>query len=71
VGEWLPGELKEGKTYYLRSDNHEVYSSSNKERQNFGTHPDKHSGSLITTKVGRKAAGNLLDGEQHHNWPII
>jgi len=22
-------------------------------------------------KVGRKAAGNLLDGEQHHNWPKI
>lgn len=25
----------------------------------------------IVTKVGRKAAGNLLDGKQHHNWPII
>lgn len=70
-GEWLPGELKEGKTYYLRSDNQEVYTSTNKERQNFGTHPDKYSGSLITTKVGRNAAGNLLDGTEHHNWPTI
>jgi protein gp37 len=68
-GEWLPGELKQGKTYYLRCDNNEVYSSSNRERQNFGTHPDKYSGNLTTIRVGRKAAGNLIDGEQHHNWP--
>lgn len=25
----------------------------------------------IVSKVGRKAAGDLIDGKQHHEWPII
>lgn len=30
-----------------------------------------HFGYSVMKKIGRNAAGNLLDGEQHHNWPKL
>ena len=32
--------------------------------------PNYKKGNFGLWKIGRKAAGNILDGQQHHNWPI-
>ncbi len=69
-GEWLPGELVVGKTVYAAcSDGKIMISKGNKARDNFGTHPDIHSGNLIALKVGKKAAGRLLDGKEWNQYP--
>ncbi len=70
-GEWLPGEATaDSGTGYRRCDNGEIYGSTKyPKRDNFGTHPDKHSGNLITLRVGKKAAGRLLDGKEWSEFP--
>ena len=70
-GEWLPGEQTASSgTGYSRCDNGKFYChSGNPKRENFGTDPDRHSGKLITLKIGKKAAGRLLDGVEHNDFP--
>jgi protein gp37 len=73
-GEWLPGEqTPDSGTAYRRCDNGEIYAHAGgarlPERQNFGTHPDPYSGPLLTCRVGKKAAGRLLDGHTHDDLP--
>lgn len=71
-GEWLPGEQIPGQTTYARCDNGQVMSyRGNPRRDNFQTHPDKHSGHLITLKIGKKAAGRTLDGYEWNEYPVI
>ncbi|HMV87213.1 MAG TPA: phage Gp37/Gp68 family protein [Blastocatellia bacterium] len=71
-GEWLPGEQENGKTTYRRADNGKAFAvSGNLNRQNFGTHEDVHSGSLITVRVGKKAAGRVLDGQTWDELPRL
>lgn len=70
-GEWLPGEsTPDSGTSYRRCDNNEIYCSTGwPARQNFGTHPDPHSGHLITLRIGKKKAGRTLDGVIHDAMP--
>lgn len=70
-GEWLPGEkTPDSGTGYRRCDTGEIYSTiGNPARQNFGTDPDAHSGSMITRRVGKKVAGRLLDGREWNEMP--
>lgn len=69
-GEWLAGELIPGKTTYARCDTGEVMKSNGRStRDNFMTHPDKHSGNLIALKIGKKNSGRLLDGIEWNQFP--
>lgn len=69
-GEWLAGELTPGKTTYARCDTGEVMKSNGRStRDNFMTHPDKHSGNLIALKIGKKNSGRLLDGVEWNQFP--
>lgn len=71
-GEWLPGEQIPGRTTYARCDNGQVMTSrGNPCRENFQTHPDKHSRHLITLKIGKKAAGRQLDGCNWDELPMV
>lgn len=57
---------------YARCDNGQVMTSrGNPCRDNFQTHPDKHSGNLITLKIGKKAAGRQLDGCDWNELPVV
>lgn len=71
-GEWLPGEqTHDSGTGYRQCDTGEIYGSTgHPKRENFGTHPDRRSGNLITLKIGKKSAGRLLDGVKHNDFPI-
>jgi protein gp37 len=70
-GEWLPGEqtADSGTAYRSCADGSVYFSSRRAERQNFGTHPDRHSGPMITCRVGKRTAGRLLDGRTHDDLP--
>jgi protein gp37 len=70
-GEWLPGEATpDSGTAYRRCDNGQIYGGvGNPRRENFGTHPDPHSGRLITLRVGKASAGRRLDGREHNEFP--
>lgn len=69
-GEWLPGERIPEKTTYARCDNgHVMTDNGRSSRDNFKTHPDKHSGDLIALKIGKKNAGRLLDGQEWNQFP--
>lgn len=70
-GEWLPGEATSASgTAYARCDTGEIYGiAGNPKRDNFGTHPDRNSGPLIALRLGKSAAGRLLDGRLHNAFP--
>jgi protein gp37 len=70
-GEWLPGEVTEssGTGYRSCADGGPIRIVQNVQQQNFGTHPDRFSGSLTTIRVGKNAAGRLLDGVEHNEFP--
>jgi len=74
-GEWLPGEANRGQFdarplhAYRRCDIQTYEWPSYFQTQNFGTHPDRFSGGLTTKRVGKKAAGRLLDGRLHDAMP--
>lgn len=69
-GEWLPGEAIPGRTVYARCDNGADFThTGNKRRDNFGTHSDKHSGPLISLRIGKKNAGRMLDGKIWNQFP--
>lgn len=72
-GEWLPGEqTADSGTAYRRCDNGEIYAvAGNPRRENFGTHPDRNSGPLIALRIGKKAAGRILDGLEHLEYPEV
>lgn len=76
-GEWLAGEGNYGQfdatpmSAYRRCDNHRYewprYTAAN----NFGTHPDPWSGPIAARRVGKKAAGAMLDGVEHREFPQL
>lgn len=74
-GEWLPGEANRGQFdskpmhAYRRVDIHTYEWPAHSRVENFGTHPDRWSGDLTTRRVGKKAAGRLLDGVEHNGMP--
>ncbi|MGF7053953.1 protein gp37 [Bosea sp. OAE752] len=79
-GEWLPGEANRGQLderplfAYRRCDNHgydwpEMHRLPASAVHNFGTHRDPWSGDLTSRRVGKKAAGRLLDGAEHNAMP--
>ena len=74
-GEWLPGEANSGQFdatpmhAYRRCDNHSYEWPNTSLVENFGTHVDKWSGNLTTRRVGKRAAGRLLDGREWNGMP--
>jgi protein gp37 len=74
-GEWLAGEANYGQfdaapmNAYRRCDNHSYEWPDTRRVQNFGTHLDVWSGALTTRRIGKKAAGRLLDGIEHNVMP--
>ncbi|MFP3564749.1 phage Gp37/Gp68 family protein [Paraburkholderia sp. SIMBA_030] len=74
-GEWLPGEHNHGQFdpspmhAYRRCDDHTYEWPPSHARENFGSHPDRHSGPFATMRVGKKAAGRMLDGRSHDEFP--
>jgi protein gp37 len=78
-GEWLPGEsngegrFDAGKLLhaYRRCDNHSYEWPQTSRVDNFGTHADRWSGHLTARRVGKRAAGRLLDGVQHDGMPVL
>ena len=76
-GEWLPGEANYGQfdprpmNAYRRCDNHSYDWPNCSTVQNFGTHADVWSGDLTTRRVGKRAAGRLLDGVEYNGFPEV
>lgn len=77
-GEWLPGEANYGQfnprpmNAYRRCDNHSYEWPDTNKVQNFGTNPDDvWSGNLTARRIGKKAAGRLLDGELYNARPAV
>lgn len=72
-GEWLPGEqTKKSGTGYFRCDTGALMSATGRPaRQNFGTHEDVNSGRLIALRIGKEAAGRLLDGREWNETPTL
>jgi protein gp37 len=75
-GAWLPGEANRGQFdarpmhAYRRCDTHDYHWPAGRhEIQNFGSHPDRFSGDWHARRVGKKAAGRLLDGKEHNGFP--
>lgn len=65
-GEWIcreSGDVPMNKSMFLPED-------GIMEVEDFTFDEFRERNVRIMVKVGRKAAGNLLDGKQHHNWPI-
>ncbi len=71
-GDWLPGEKVPGESHYARCDNGEIMKvNGTPARDNFQTDPDKHSGDLIALRIGKKAAGRILDGREWSQYPVV
>lgn len=76
-GEWLAGESNHGQFdprpmhAYRRCDNHSYEWPRDNGADNFGTHPDKWSGPIGARRVGKKAAGRLLDGMIWNEFPAV
>lgn len=75
-GEWLPGEANNGQFddrqmhAYRRCDNYSYDWPNAKFVENFGTHTDNFSGDLTTRRVGKLAAGRMLDCAEYSEFPI-
>lgn len=75
-GEWLPGEANCGQFdptpmhAYRRCDDHSYDWPRHSRTENFGTHQDRFSGSFTAKRVGKAAAGRLLDGRTHDDMPV-
>ena len=71
-GEWVTGEATaESGTAYMSCATGELFcTKGSPQRDNFGSHPDRHSGHLCALRVGKKVAGRLLDGRTWDELPV-
>lgn len=66
-GEWIPGELAPGKTYYIRCDNGLILGGgANLKKHDFGT-----DFKVSALRVGKAKAGRLLDGREWNEFPCV
>ncbi len=72
-GEWLGGEMNdfgEFQRFDAASDSAFILKNYDHDRVHF-FEPDMFPGGPVGVRVGKKAAGDKLDGLQHHNWPVV
>lgn len=77
-GEWLAGEANRGQfddkpmNVYRRCDTLQYeWPTGVHEVQNFGSHPDRFSGAWHARRIGKTAAGRMLDGREHDDMPEV